>query len=369
MTIENLHELSNISRKQGQLLERLVAAMHVAETPDVAVRWNDAINGRQFDVTLRFRKGVHNYLTVIECKDFADAVPVEKVEAFITKANDAGADKVVMVSSAGFQSGALAVAEKHSVRLFTIEEAFPKSAPPAKSMDGIAFVSLEFRCSGSSQVLSFPSRSSRFAYIWKQGKLKHAGSEISVEAFARGAHPADFTTLPSGREERTIGFKKGTIFAIPHEDPVRVASMKYARAPETFGIPNEIPDGSFLGFDPFVTERLQLSFILRDEEGTVVQENDLRGLPFGFDTILKAGAFYESPALGFHYYLDKVEPELLTWTAIETYQHGMLMQSTFTQKPQYATGMVTITDPVVLKRLRRMLAARDARTTARSMPL
>ena len=236
-------------------------------------------------------------------------------------------------------------------------------------MDGIAFVSLEFRCSGSNRVLSFPSRSTRFAYIWKQGKLEHAGSEMSIEACAKAAHPADFTTLPSGREERTIGFKKGTILAIPHEDRIRVASMKYARAPERFGIPNEIPDGSFLGFDPLLTERLQLSFILLDEDGTVVQENDLRGLPFGFDTILTAGAFYESPALGFHYHLDKVEPELLTWTAIETYQHGMLMQSTFTQRPQYAIGMVAITDPVVLKRLRRMLAARDARAAAPSMSL
>ena len=135
MAIEHLRELTNPPAKQGRWLERLVAAMHVAKTPDVAVRWNDAINGRQFDVTLRFRKGVHDYLTVIECKDFADAVPVEKVEAFVTKADDAGADKAVMVSSAGFQSGALAAARRHNVRLFTIEEKLP-GAPAEIRVDG-----------------------------------------------------------------------------------------------------------------------------------------------------------------------------------------------------------------------------------------
>jgi hypothetical protein len=76
--LANFREFTGSSDSPGRLLERLVAGMHVAETPDIEVRWNDKINGRQFDVSLRFRKGVHDYLTVIECKDFAGPVSVKK---------------------------------------------------------------------------------------------------------------------------------------------------------------------------------------------------------------------------------------------------------------------------------------------------
>jgi len=55
----------------GKRLERLVAAMHHAESTGAAVTWNDEIAGRQFDVTIRFKFGLHSYLTIIECKDYS----------------------------------------------------------------------------------------------------------------------------------------------------------------------------------------------------------------------------------------------------------------------------------------------------------
>jgi hypothetical protein len=102
--------------------ERLVAAIHHAETQGATVIWNDTIHGRQFDVTLRFKMGLHDYLTVIECKDYAYRVPVEKVDAFVTKARDANANKAVLVSSNGYQSGCSAVAARHGIKLLTLDE-------------------------------------------------------------------------------------------------------------------------------------------------------------------------------------------------------------------------------------------------------
>ena len=84
--------------------------MHHAESTGAAVTWNDEINGRQFDVTVRFKFGLHNYLTVIECKDYSSKVSVEKVDAFVTKARDVNANKAVLISSQGFQSGCFPVA-------------------------------------------------------------------------------------------------------------------------------------------------------------------------------------------------------------------------------------------------------------------
>jgi hypothetical protein len=55
--------------KNWKLFEKIVAAIHHAESRGAKVVWNDKINGRQFDVTVRFLHGLYEYLTVIECKD------------------------------------------------------------------------------------------------------------------------------------------------------------------------------------------------------------------------------------------------------------------------------------------------------------
>jgi hypothetical protein len=108
--------------QKWKLFERLVAAIHRAESAGATVTWNDHINGRQFDVTLRFKQGLYNYLTVVECRDKAAGVPISDVEAFVTKARDAGANKAVMVASSRYDSGCLEVARRHSISLFTLHE-------------------------------------------------------------------------------------------------------------------------------------------------------------------------------------------------------------------------------------------------------
>src|SRR6202051_5190778 len=86
--------------------ERLIAAIHRAADQGADVRWDEEIRGRQFDVTIRFRKGLYDHLTVVECKDYKQAVSIEKVEAFVTKSRDVRASVAVLASTSGFQSGA-----------------------------------------------------------------------------------------------------------------------------------------------------------------------------------------------------------------------------------------------------------------------
>lgn len=49
--------------------ERLVAAIHKVAQQGADVLWNEEINGRQFDVVIRFEEGLYHYLIVVECKD------------------------------------------------------------------------------------------------------------------------------------------------------------------------------------------------------------------------------------------------------------------------------------------------------------
>ena len=105
-----------------KLFERLVTAIHISESQGAKVTWNEKTNGRQFDVVIRFKHGIYHYLTVIECKNYKEKIPVEKVEAFITKTKDINANKAILISSSGFQSGCVEVARRYGIKLLTLNE-------------------------------------------------------------------------------------------------------------------------------------------------------------------------------------------------------------------------------------------------------
>ena len=123
----------NKLRDKWRTFEHLVAAIQEATHSGATVRWNETINGRKFDVTIRTPIGAVEELTVVECKDTRRRVPVEKVDALVTKACDAGATLAVMVSQNGYQDGCREVAQRHGVQLLTLNEV---KAIPADVLSG-----------------------------------------------------------------------------------------------------------------------------------------------------------------------------------------------------------------------------------------
>src|SRR3546814_350328 len=113
--------------KEDEYLERVVAGIHAVSSGDAEVIWNESINGRQFDVVVRFQLGTLAYLVLVEVKNRSRRASAQDVEAFVTKARDQQASKAVFVTVAGFQEGAVAVAKRHGVDLFTV--AFDKNMP------------------------------------------------------------------------------------------------------------------------------------------------------------------------------------------------------------------------------------------------
>ena len=105
---------------EDEFLERIVGGIHALTAKDADVRWNDRIGGRQFDVSVRFKMGPLRYLAVVEVKNRNRKAKAEDLDAFVTKARDQNANKLVFVTAAGFQSGALAVARRHGVEIFTV---------------------------------------------------------------------------------------------------------------------------------------------------------------------------------------------------------------------------------------------------------
>ncbi|THA07606.1 hypothetical protein D3M78_09280, partial [Rodentibacter pneumotropicus] len=79
-------------------------------------------NPRQFDVYWEFRIGGHLYKNVIECKDYASPISIEKIDAFVTKISDIPGLKGIFATKIGYQQGAKKKAEFHNIGLFTIRE-------------------------------------------------------------------------------------------------------------------------------------------------------------------------------------------------------------------------------------------------------
>jgi hypothetical protein len=71
----------------------------------------------KIDVWVRFRKFGLETEWVIECKDWNSAIPKEKVLALKSLVEDVGADRGVLISAAGFQSGAVRASEKTNITL------------------------------------------------------------------------------------------------------------------------------------------------------------------------------------------------------------------------------------------------------------
>lgn len=108
--------------------EKIVAGIHMLQFQGAEVKFDDHIVGkksagpRQIDVSIRFKQGFYDYLTIVECKDIGRKVEVKEVEAFSKKMEDVGARHGVMVSALGFQKGGIGTAEFDNIELFTLTE-------------------------------------------------------------------------------------------------------------------------------------------------------------------------------------------------------------------------------------------------------
>jgi hypothetical protein len=109
------------SAPQGWVaFERLVAAVQKRLDKASTVGWNERVAGksgtsRQLDVVVRGRVGTAPIFIVVECKDYTPKVGIDLVEAFLSKLEDVGAHKGIMVARSGFTRDALARAERAGI--------------------------------------------------------------------------------------------------------------------------------------------------------------------------------------------------------------------------------------------------------------
>ncbi|WP_200552385.1 hypothetical protein [Kosakonia sp. LAM2021] len=108
--------------------QSLITAEGMSHLKNIEVETNKKLtdrNGieRQFDVYWEFDLGGYVYKTVIECKDYASSITVEKIDAFIGKTADIPGLRLIYATKTGYQSGASIKAEQHKIDLLIVREA------------------------------------------------------------------------------------------------------------------------------------------------------------------------------------------------------------------------------------------------------
>jgi len=215
-----------------KLFEKFVAAINKVQTVGAEVTWNNKIEGRQFDVTIKFQHGHYNYLTVIECKNVKRAVHISMIESFITKSRKVNANKAIMVSASGFQTGAIKCADDEGIDLFTLE-VINSFNPDELAHDLIPVVNIfainllnekgkiVYSLSGKENVAKFQVKSIRIEYQNQKSSLE---KEIDKVSQLLSDHATD------NPKEHKISFPANTVATIPISDEhlnIRFVSLKY----------------------------------------------------------------------------------------------------------------------------------------------
>jgi hypothetical protein len=339
-----------------QNFERVVAAIHRAADQGAEVKWNDTISGRQFDVTIRFRRGLYKYLTVIECKDYEKAVAVEKVEAFVTKSRDVQAHYAVMASRSGFQEGAQDVARRHNMTLIHVTDSSDVDlsrygAQWCGVTDAYHIDSVELHYTDGEKK-QLPKESNAAAYYVNNIRLRSGHGQGSLGELVE----QHVRRLPRGEldvyEEHEIPCPAGTSVIAPENDEIPLKPLACVRIrgglTEARGITGPVK------FDPYlIMPDVKIRDVATGEEKTFSQLD----LALGLNNEFSQGHFYEQPQVASYYYCESIEGNLATLCLVESFQHGNLLQATLPVKTEYANRYVPVSDKVVIQRLERRLAS------------
>lgn len=319
--------------------ERVVAAIHLAETQGATVTWNEIIEGRQFDVSIRFKFGFYEYLTLIECRDYNKPVSVEKVEAFVTKARQHKANKAIMVSTYGFQSGAKEVALRENIELYSLRQInkLPDDVLTDIFLSFVAVQPFAFRHNGEPAFVFSQEPSTLQYQVENIGFTNYGDRKIGdlMRTFTQLVHP---TPLPGVPDIEKTGFPWKRASATQVKASWRMMENTRMILPDSGG---EIPVSEFLfiywaetirllnlgGVDPTVFTFFGKQYEYKNELNDEVILIDPVNLPLGVNTVLEVGKFYTQPQFKkFVYYCEKIEGEFATILLLRSYQHGQLVR-------------------------------------------
>ena len=340
-----------------QSFEKIVAAIHAAEMHGAKVTWNEIIEGRQFDVTIRFKVGFYEYLTIIECKDYNKAVSIEKVEAFVTKVRHQKANKAIMVSAYGFQSGAKEVAQREGIELYSLRQV---NKLPDDILTGIflSFVVVQpfvFRTDGEPAFV-FSRDPIKLQYQVDNIKFTNYGNKSIGDLIRPFTQLVSPVPLPGVPDIEKSGFPWKRATSTPERSSWNMADNTLMIEPDC-GEKIHVKEFLFLywaekidiskepGIDQTVFASHGIQYEYRNELKNEITLIDPANLKMGLNTALEPGKFYTQPQLkDFIYYCEKVEAEKVIMFLLKSFQHGRLIRMVFKLPNDSSEEFLEITD-------------------------
>lgn len=331
--------------------ERIVAAIHHAESQGATVVWNDTIGGRQFDVTVRFKYGLHEYLTVIECKKHSKKIPVEKVDALATKARDANANKAIIVSSSGFQSGCTDVAKRHGIKLLTLNEKVQSTTDEliAEVKPALAVYDVRIKQDNPKNEYLLEDIGGKLHYLMQQIKIESKGISKSPDQIIQEWQLTKPEISMDTVNEVAIPLPEKSLAHIPNENSINTTHLLF----KCEIIKAFVAEGPFL--DNHIRKEYNTGYELIDENGNITHSVNQSELEIGFDTTFEEGKFYEAPKLYNSYFCEKIEENIASLILIESYQHGKLLQARLKLDVKFSGHYIEITNKKTLSHLKALL--------------
>ncbi|EGR2724462.1 restriction endonuclease [Vibrio parahaemolyticus] len=123
--------MSNNGREYEEFVASLQKALFESEQwtelRNIQIEQNKKIKDnfgilREFDLYWEYELAGITYKTVIECKDYASKVSIEKIDALLGKIRDIPDLKPIFATKTGYQSGAKAKAHNNKVELLIVRE-------------------------------------------------------------------------------------------------------------------------------------------------------------------------------------------------------------------------------------------------------
>lgn len=328
--------------RKWELFERLVAAIHHAESGGARVMWNDKINKDQFDVTVRFQYGLYEYLTVIECKDHRRPVVKEKIDAFVTKSRRAKADMAVMVSSNGYQEGSIEVAKDEKIELFTLTQLnkIPEEILSARFTPGLRLRNIVIHSSDPNYSIELPKENNILTYIARNCLFQRNNMTLSLDKIIESKLPQIMQYVDEDEREFSVTTDFTYKTFIPYLEKYVNASSVTFTCKRT---PIKVIEKPTL--DPFLLYKFGVSYEYNDVLNDYKTSFQIQDLELGFDTKLESGKFYLAQRTGFYYYCRIIEDEIVTLDLVESYQYGTLLQAVrMQQEIKYQKNYIEVLD-------------------------
>lgn len=326
--------------------EKVVAGIHKLKGAGAQITFNDKIKGRrsgrdrQIDVSIRFRHGYYEYLTIVECKESKSKVALEKIEALLTKMEDVGAQQAVLVASSGFQQGVIEAARAYNIELRTLSEEVSdwKRVLKVETIRIPYPTVIEFDHDPVTEDLSQSSAA------WDDILFYRAGGNVPLN-LTRVVRDVllrvqeDNERLPC---EVTIPFEPGWSVKFPQlKSAITVRSIMIRFEPYDLKTAHEIDL-------PPKPEK----YIYSDVEGKQRHEIPVGTIPIGLDTVLEPGKYY-TDSLGRPHRCLSVEGDTANWLLMKVYQgrDGRTFFYEFGQDVRYACYYLPIANPLEIEHL------------------